>query len=232
MLRTPFNSSNRSYYNNQNRSERTYGNVKVIQNNRYDWGVEDIHGNIIVPYGKYAWIDGFDQGLARVRTEGQITYTKNIGAIYSINEESRFEEVTTDPELIHQIIIEDKQERPEVFAKWGIINEKGEEVLPVEYDEIWKFLGKNLSSTKVVKDGVDSIVYFDKLNPQPNYTGNGLSSPIIKGRRCYQPNHRNQNYRRPEREKDNLREETWWAMTDGMYGDYPGDVDDYDFLGF
>lgn len=26
--------------------------------------------------------------------------------------------------------------------------------------------------------------------------------------------------------------ETWDAMTDGMYGDYPGDVDDYSFLGY
>ncbi len=30
----------------------------------------------------------------------------------------------------------------------------------------------------------------------------------------------------------NYAEETWYAMTDGMYGDYPeGDVD-YDFLGW
>ncbi len=27
-------------------------------------------------------------------------------------------------------------------------------------------------------------------------------------------------------------EETWWALTDGMYGDYPGPGVDYDFLGF
>ena len=49
--------------------------------------------------------------------------------------------------------------------KWGIINERGEEVLPVEYDEIWKFLGKNRYSTKVVKDGVKKNVYFHNLNP-------------------------------------------------------------------
>ncbi|MBR5631494.1 MAG: hypothetical protein IKW82_07610 [Bacteroidales bacterium] len=27
-------------------------------------------------------------------------------------------------------------------------------------------------------------------------------------------------------------EETWWALTDGMYGDYLGPGVDYDFLGF
>ena len=30
----------------------------------------DHKGNEIVPFGKYDWIDGFDQGLARVRTTG------------------------------------------------------------------------------------------------------------------------------------------------------------------
>lgn len=43
--------------------------------------------------------------------------------------------------------------------KWGIINEKGEVVLPLEYDSVWKFYGKpELQSTKVVKD--NKIDYF------------------------------------------------------------------------
>ena len=43
-----------------NRSEHIYGNLKVVQNNNYQWGVEDLDGNNIVSYGKYAWIDGYD----------------------------------------------------------------------------------------------------------------------------------------------------------------------------
>lgn len=50
--------------------------------------------------------------------------------------------------------------------KWGIINEKGIEVLAVEYDNIWKFCGKDRFSTKVVKGGVESDVYFHNLNPE------------------------------------------------------------------
>ena len=101
-----------------NRSEKTYNSVMVVQRSDYKWGVTDLEGNIIVPFGKYDWIDGFDQGLARVK----------IGRVSSnqVNNSN----------------------------KWGIINEEGEEVLPVEYDEIWKFIGKNRYSTKVVKDGV------------------------------------------------------------------------------
>ena len=112
-----------------NRSEKTYNSVMVVQRSDYKWGVTDLEGNIIVPVGKDDWIDGFDQGLARVK----------IGRV-SINQVNN-------------------------SNKWGIINEEGEEVLPVEYDEIWKFIGKNRYSTKVVKDGVKKDVYLHTLNP-------------------------------------------------------------------
>ena len=196
-----------------NRSEHIYGNLKVVQNNRCLWGVEDLDGNIIVPYGKYEWIDGFDHGLARVRTVGRTTYTKNISALCSLEGD----EIITDEEEILAKVLEDREKRPEVFAKWGIINEKGEEVLPVEYDEIWKFLGKNRDSTKVVKDGVEREVYFYDLNHKLPFPGQRSKSKISY----------NSNYSRYDMKRD-----AWSAMTDGMYGDYPGHVDDYDFLGF
>ena len=222
MLRTPFNSTNRSNCNNQNLSENVYGNVKVIRNNNYQWGVEDLEGNVIVPYGKYEWIDGFDQGLARVRTVGQITYTKNIEELF-VGVGSGNVEIITDQAEIHRQRLEDREKRPEVFAKWGIINEMGEEVLPVEYDEIWKFFGKNRSSTKVVKDGIAREVYFYELNPK-------LRSNVSRPSPSHSYQKHNHYYNR-DRQTD-LKEETWWALTDGMYGDYPGHVDDYDFLGF
>lgn len=50
-------------------------------------------------------------------------------------------------------------------VKWGIINEKGEEVLPVIYDNIWIFFGKNRFSTNTEKDGIKKEVYFHDLNP-------------------------------------------------------------------
>ena len=121
--------------------ETTYNDLTVAQNERYQWGVVDNKGNIVVPFGKYDWIDGFDQGLARVNKR----------------------------------ILTDKVS----FLKtkyWGIINEKGEEVLPLEYEEIWNFLGKNRYSTKVVKDGMKSNVYFHDLNPKLPQRNSGQSS--------------------------------------------------------
>ena len=200
-----------------NRNESIYGNLKVIQNDRCKWGVEDINGKIIVPYGKYEWIDGFDQGLARVRTCGNTTYTKNIVEVFTLDREDNVE-VISDPKRVHQTIMEGRKKNPGIFAKWGIINEEGKEVLPVEYDEIWDFLGKNSNSTKVVKEGVETEVYFYDLNHKLPFPGHKVSSSISK---------KSYNYNRYDMKKD-----SWSAMTDGMYGDYPGHVDDYDFLGF
>lgn len=35
-----------------------FNNVIVKENSKYEWSVEDLNGNVIVPYGKYTWIDG------------------------------------------------------------------------------------------------------------------------------------------------------------------------------
>ena len=40
------------------KSYKTYGNVIVAQSSDYKWGVLDLEGNEIVPFGKYGWIDG------------------------------------------------------------------------------------------------------------------------------------------------------------------------------
>ena len=81
-----------------NTSEQIYGNVKVVRNGSYKWGVTDFDDNVIVPFGKYAWIDGFERGLARVRGLGQLHYFKNV--ILTIGDNN---EVTTDPDRIRQL---------------------------------------------------------------------------------------------------------------------------------
>ena len=94
------------------------------------WGVIDINEKEIIPFGKYAYMDGFDSGYARV---------------YNLKETSG-----------------------QTFSKkqWGIIDEKGNEVLPTTYDEIWNFYDKSRYSTRVVKDGESQEFHFGKkLSP-------------------------------------------------------------------
>lgn len=143
-----------------NTSEQIYGNVKVIRNGSNKWGVTDLEGNVIVPFGKYAWIDGFERGLARVREEGQIRYSPNV--IFTISADGK---ATSDKDEIRQLQEEEYKAHPERFSKWGIINEKGEEVLPVEYEEIWNFVGKDYDTIVVKKNSIEQKIYFHDLNP-------------------------------------------------------------------
>lgn len=141
--------------NNEIRSEKEYGNVKVIELKGGKLGVMN-HGEFVVPFGKYAWIDGFDQGLARVRTRGKATYTKDIVCILSLDND----EIIKGQDNILASVQKDFEEHPEKYAKWGIIDENGVEVLPVEYDEVWNFYKKGRNSTKVIKNGKEQEFYF------------------------------------------------------------------------
>ena len=107
--------------------EKKYGNVIVVERSDYKWGVIDVDGKEIVPFGKYNWIDGFDKGLARVKIGTQPSYLANNN------------------------------------NKWGIINEHGEEVLPIIYNAIWQFYGKNRTTTKIVKNGIEMNINLDGL---------------------------------------------------------------------
>lgn len=149
------------------RSEKEYGNLTIIELTKSRFGIR-CNAGFIVPFGKYEWIEGFDHGLSRVRTHGLTGYTKNITAIF----DDDWNEIT-DRKIIEEKEAEYRIKHPEKYAKWGIIDEAGKEVLPTEYDEIWKFYGKNRLSTKVVRDGVEYEIYFHSLNssiPMPAKT--------------------------------------------------------------
>lgn len=205
------------------KSYKEYGNVIVAQRSDYLWGVLDHKGNEIVPFGKYDWIDGFDQGLARVRTTGNPGRVANTIAIFTL--ESDKAKKLEGRGSLEDFIRQDRIKHPETYAKWGIINEQGEEVLPVEYDDVWNFLGKKRFSTKVVLNGESHEVFFHDLNPSLPLRGQRSSS------RSYDEEY-NYNENRGSDDGIDYEEETWDALTNGQYGDYPGPGVDYDSLGF
>lgn len=201
------------------KSYKEYGNVIVVQRSDYLWGVLNHDGNEIVPFVKYGWIDGFDQGLARVRTlgnSGRVTNTITI-----IDLESDKAKVIEGRGNLENLIRLDRAKHPETYAKWGIINEQGEEVLSVEYDDVWNFLGKNRFLTKVVMNGKSHEVFFHDLNPYLPFRGQQSSSRSYDGDSDYNDNLGND---------DGI--DFWYALTDEQYGDYSGSGVDYDFLGF
>ena len=144
-----------------NRKVLRCGNLNVIEHPNGDYGVVDKDGHVIVPFGKYGWIDGFSLGLARVRTKGKHGRVGNIIGIVDLDGPLN---IMGKAEVI-KYIDEDRKNNPQLYAKWGIINAQGEEVLPLEYDDIWGFYGSDISFTTVEKDGESRQVSLYKLNP-------------------------------------------------------------------
>ncbi len=103
------------------------GYIKVAKDIRY--GVVRSSGEMVVPFGEYNWIDGFDHGLARV-----IGY--------------------------------DAAGR----KKWGVIDETGELVVPMEYDSIRNFYGKNTQSISLVSGNTVRELAFADIVKEDNVT--------------------------------------------------------------
>lgn len=168
--------------------------LSVVQDKDYKWGAIDENGNVVIPFGKYAWIDGFQNGLAKIIGYND-TMSLNIVTIFDVE------------------LNEVKNGR---VAEQGIVNEAGEEVLPMEYN-IWKFYGKNYPTIKYFDGEEEHTVTFQSLNP---------SLAEEEDDNDDFPNRYDSDY-------DYYMRDTWDAMTDGQYGDMPEGFDgDFDFLGY
>lgn len=98
--------------------------VTVICNNKHQYAVKDVQGNVIVPFGTYGWIENFNRGYARVKS-----FNGNVRAI------------TIDGQEFWET------------PKWGIIDMDGNIVVPLEYDEIWK-LNEGYNRMVLYKDSL------------------------------------------------------------------------------
>lgn len=112
----------------------------AVQNEDRKWGVVDEEDNVVVEFGKYDWIDGFHNGLAKV-----------IGR-----------KDTTSPNT-KRINIETGEVLPDRVEQ-GVINEDGQEVIDMEEGYvIWKFYGKDYPTIVAVRDGIQKKFTFEEL---------------------------------------------------------------------
>lgn len=200
--------------------ETIYGKVKVVVKNG-EYGVTDLDDIVIVPFGKYDWIEGFDFGLSRVRTKG-IHNHPECWVPCNCKTQKEYDEQMAEIKEEGRKYEEDRRLHNEKYSKWGIINEEGEEVLPVEYDEVWGFMGRGYASTNVEKDGVTRRVYFSDLISSE---AEEEAEDDNNGSYC-------DDYREYYEEPYDWKADTWDALTDGMYGDMPEGWDgDWDFIG-
>lgn len=149
----------------QYRRVEDYGNVSIAQSRNGEYSLLTSDGWEIIPEGKYAWISPFEGGLARVRTKGTYNMGNNI-AIMDFDDDSKTIEGKENIDAYYARL---RREHPEQFSHWGIINMHGEEVVPTIYDEIWNFYKKGRKSTRCVKNGESTEVYFCNLPGSDSY---------------------------------------------------------------
>jgi hypothetical protein len=97
-------------------------------------------------------------------------------------------------------------------GKWGVIDISGNVIIPFEYDEVYSDL-----ENRHFELCANGKVYVFTLD------GEEVNSFD------YQKYDRDDYY--DYQDDTNWEEETWYALTGGQYGDYPGGDIDYDFLG-
>lgn len=146
------------------RDIQTMDEIKVIRCNTYGkFIVTDSQNNIIVPLGRYSFIDPLDYGYLRVNVEDE-----------------------------------------NGIKHWGIINSQGKEVVPLCYDRIWSY---NVGHNEVTLFKKYELSYFNLM------TGNfDNDTPPLK-----------QNSREDyisEEERRQMERDSFYALTDGAYGDY------------
>ncbi len=154
----------------ENRSENTYGNVTVIQRSDYKWGVVDLEGNEIVPFGKYDWIDGFGCGFARVNRRVKSVHNKRIITKWGMINDLGEEVVKVELNKIHNFykkesdlkVNQDFEKRSvknygnvnviqRSDYKWGVLDLQGNEIVPFsKYDWIDGF-DSGLARVKIGK---------------------------------------------------------------------------------
>ena len=107
-------------------------------------------------------------------------------------------------------------------AEQGIVNESGEEVLPLKYN-IWKFYGKDYPTIKYFEGEEEHTVSFVSLNPLLEEDDEDNNDDYLDRYDSGYDDYDDTDYMR----------DTWDAMTDGQYGDMPDGFDgDFDFLGY
>ena len=81
-----------------------HSSLYTVQDFNFQWGVVDEDDNVIVEFGKYRWIDGFQNGFAKV-----VSYNDNVASSWEAIDE-------------------------EACAEQGVIDESGKVVVPLKYN--------------------------------------------------------------------------------------------------
>lgn len=127
-----------------------FSNGRVIVGKRKEgWALFDKNYKVIIAPGTYNWIDKFWNGFARVMALPEISeeeIKEQLDIYYQDRGKSK-------PTSYFTTLEECPLDIRKKYAKFGLINEKGEEVIAPIYDSIWNFYEKKYDTFILEKDG-------------------------------------------------------------------------------
>ncbi len=134
-----------------------FTNGRVIVGKRNEgWTLFDKNYRVIIAPGKYNWIDKFWNGFARVTALPDIPeeeIKEQLDIYYQERGRGKPSSYFTTLEEC-PLVIRKK------YAKFGLINEKGDEIIAPIYDSIWNFYEKNYDTFILEKDGQTYKAFF------------------------------------------------------------------------
>lgn len=134
-----------------------FSNGRIIVGKRKDgWALFDKDYKEIIPPGKYDWIDKFWKGFARVTVLPDISEDEVINQLDLYYDETGKEKPKSYPKTLKECPLDIRKK----YAKFGLINERGEEIIPPTYDKIWNFYEKQFDTIVLEDNGQTYLARF------------------------------------------------------------------------
>lgn len=205
-----------------------------VNHERYSYLVNG-NGDIVIPQGKYRYLGGFSEGLLAASIDGEklgfIDIEENLVIPFEYRIE-RWSQPWWRDYIFHHGFISARLDAGKYSKACILINHNNEKVFPYKFRcESLKFSEGRFRSTWSIGDRFkrNFILLTDIINYQK---GEDMSYLIRTDAEVKREKERHRRAFENQEPYEWTAEDTWDAMTDGMYGDYPGGDVDYEVLGF
>lgn len=203
-----------------------------VNHERYSYLVNG-SGDIVIPKNKYRYLGGFSEGLLAASIDGEKLGFIDIEENVVIPFEYRVERMSYwRDNIFHHGFVTARLVGGKYSKACILINQNNEKVFPYKFRcESLKFRNGRFEHYSNIGDRFkrNFILLTDLINYQK---GEDMSYLIRTDAEVKEEKERQRRAFENQAPYEWTAEDTWDAMTDGMYGDYPGGDVDYEVLGF
>ena len=225
--------NNPEFYDNNNRQGIKI--KKSFSEHMEYYYVVDRNDNVVIPQNKYRYIGKYSEGLFAASLDGEtlgyIDIEENVIIPFDYQAE-RYHNGWDDTDSFHWGIVGVRTNRIKYSRECIIINQKNQKVFPYSFHcESLKYENGYFSNSWKIGEMFkkNNIGLIDIVNSN---MGKDMSYLIKTEEEIEKDRERERRLREEEEPYQWTEEDAWDAMTDGMYGDYPGGDVDYERFGF